>query len=69
MTAHTAYTASSHEATKNSFSRRALIGGTAALGAVGLLSACGNGSASSERPRPPAPVPISKTSTTSTLRM
>lgn len=46
MTAHTAYTASSHEATKNSFSRRALIGGTAALGAVGLLSACGNGSAS-----------------------
>ena len=49
MTAHTAYTASSHEATKNSFSRRALIGGTAALGAVGLLSACGNGSASSEK--------------------
>ena len=47
MTANTAYTASSHEATKNSFSRRALIGGTAALGAVGLLSACGNGSASS----------------------
>lgn len=30
MTANTAYTASSHEATKNSFSRRALIGGTAA---------------------------------------
>lgn len=28
MTAHTAYTASSHEATKNSFSRRALIGGS-----------------------------------------
>ena len=49
MTAKTAYTASSHEATKNSFSRRALIGGTAALGAVGLLSACGNGSASSEK--------------------
>ena len=49
MTANTAYTASSHEATKNSFSRRALIGGTAALGAVGLLSACGNGSASSEK--------------------
>ena len=43
----TANTASSHEATKNSFSRRALIGGTAALGAVGLLSACGNGNASS----------------------
>ena len=49
MTANTAYTASSHEATKNSFSRRALIGGTAALGAVGLLSACGNGSASAEK--------------------
>ena len=49
MTAKTAYTASSHEATTNSFSRRALIGGTAALGAVGLLSACGNGSASSEK--------------------
>lgn len=49
MTVKTAYTASSHEATKNSFSRRALIGGTAALGAVGLLSACGNGSASSEK--------------------
>ena len=49
MTANTAYTASRHEATKNSFSRRALIGGTAALGAVGLLSACGNGSASSEK--------------------
>ena len=49
MTANTAYTASSYEATKNSFSRRALIGGTAALGAVGLLSACGNGSASSEK--------------------
>ena len=49
MTANTAYTASSHEATKSSFSRRALIGGTAALGAVGLLSACGNGSASSEK--------------------
>ena len=45
----TANTASSHEATKNSFSRRALIGGTAALGAVGLLSACGNGNASSEK--------------------
>lgn len=49
MTANTAYTASSHEATKNSFSRRALICGTAALGAVGLLSACGNGSASAEK--------------------
>ena len=49
MTANTAYTATSHEATKNSFSRRALIGGTAALGAVGLLSACGNGSASAEK--------------------
>ena len=49
MTANTAYTASSHGATKNSFSRRALIGGTAALGAVGLISACGNGSASAEK--------------------
>lgn len=49
MTANTAYAASSYEATKNSFSRRALIGGTAALGAVGLLSACGSGSASSEK--------------------
>lgn len=68
MTAKTAYTASSHEATTNSFSRRALIGGTAALGAVGLLSACGNGSASSEKTKAAAPVPISKTSTTSTLR-
>ena len=53
MTANTAYTASSHEATKNSFSRRALIGGTAALGAVGLLSACGNGSASAEKTKAP----------------
>lgn len=49
MTANTAYTATSHEATKSSFSRRALIGGSTALGAVGLLSACGNGSASAEK--------------------
>lgn len=64
----TAYTASSHEATKNSFSRRALIGGTAALGAVGLLSAAATAVQALKRPRLPAPVPISKTSTTSTLR-
>lgn len=42
-------TATSHEATSHGFSRRALLGGTAALGAVGLLSACGNGGASAEK--------------------